>query len=57
VITNYRHIFVRVRNVYVQNMTFLQETGKLIDVLISCSGTNYLIIKLDLEKVPEITEI
>ncbi len=54
---NYRHIFVRVRNVYVQNMAFLQETGKLIDVLNSYSGTNYLIIKLYQEKDPGLTEI
>lgn len=52
-IANYRHICVRVHNTYARNKLFLPENIQFINVLLSCSGTNQLMIKLKKRKVSD----
>ncbi len=46
-IANCRHICVRVHNAYVRNKVFLQENIRFIDILLSCSGINHMMITLN----------
>lgn len=52
-IANYRHICVRVHNTYAWNKMFLPENIQFIDVLLSCSGINHMMIKPKQGKVSD----
>ena len=52
-IANCRHICVRVHNAYVLNKLFLPENIQFIDVLLSCSGINHIMIILKQGKLSD----